>query len=102
MRSVGDPYLDLAGLWAAEALLHLHLEEATALQRGHAGDVPAAVLTAGVHGRVARDVLLQRGRRGEHLMQVAWRGEEEEERGERGGERGRIVKEEDEDEERGG
>ena len=61
-------YLDLAGLWAAEALLHL------------------------LHGRVAGDVLLQRGRRGEHLMQVAWRGTEEEEeeserRRERGGDR---------------
>lgn len=75
--------LDLRGPGAAEALLHLRLEvsgqQQTAVQHGEAGGALQAgvVLSSGVHGGVAHDVLLQGGRRGEHLVHVRRACEEE-------------------------
>lgn len=72
----GTLHLYVRWLWAAEPLLHLHLEvvvEQAAVQQGEACSCLQAVLSAGVHRRISW--LIQGGRGGKHLMQVcrAWR-----------------------------
>lgn len=75
-RDFSTLHLYVRWLWAAEPLLHLHLEmvvEQAAIQQGEACSCLQAVLSARVHRRISW--LIQGGWGGKHLMQVcrAWR-----------------------------